>query len=196
VYPNPSFDPNAEGQTNMNWIVGNLFRSAAGTESVLFESGYQLHLIGNSFESNDANTTLQINGMFQVVIDGNYFEGNKGDFLMHFANSRHSPAGHGNYIVRLQNNLYNLQRGSGPIYNNFVFKLDPDSPNPGFLRGTAVFMGYETGTHFTHFDQTVADLTEPAVAAVCNASHVGIYLAINGPFYIADYKGIETNGCK
>ena len=191
--------PDAEGQTNANWIVGNLFRSAQGSESVLFESGVQLHIIGNDFESNDADTTLRIHGMFQVVVDGNYFEGNKGDALMHFANSRHSQSGSGNYIVRLQNNYYNMQRcgdvGCTSIYNNLVFKLDGNSSG-GRPSVTAVYMGYETGTHFTHTDSTTADLTDPALAALCSGSGRGIYLSITGPFYIPDYKGSETNGCK
>jgi hypothetical protein len=194
-----SVDPVNEGQSNANWVVGNLFRSAQGTESVLFESGVQLHLIGNDFEANDSDTTLEINGMFQAVIQGNYFEGNRGDALMHFANSRHSPSGSGNYIVRLDNNYYNMQRcasnGCQPIYNNFVFKLDGNSSG-GRLTVTTVYMGYETGTHFTHSDGTAADLTDPAVAAICNSSRMGIYLQITGPFYIPDYKGTETNGCK
>ncbi|MFL6450878.1 MAG: hypothetical protein ACJ746_24835 [Bryobacteraceae bacterium] len=36
-----SLYPDSEGLSNANWVVGNLFRSAQGSASVLFESGVQ-----------------------------------------------------------------------------------------------------------------------------------------------------------
>jgi hypothetical protein len=188
-----SIYPGVEEQTTANWVSKNLFAKARGSESVLFESGVQLHITDNQFENNGADTTLQINGMLQVVIDGNRFDGNRGDALMHFANSHHVSVLNGNNIVRSQNNYYDMQHCATvctPVYNKFIFLVDANSDN-GQLSRTLVFMGNETGRHFTHSDGTHADLTDPAIALACN-----VWLTIVGPFSIPDYQGTETSGCK
>ena len=143
-------------QNNANWVVGNLFRSAQGTESVLFESGAQLHIEGNDFEANNADTTLRIHGMYHVVIEGNWFEQNHGQAQMMFGNAQDT----GNYIVRLENNHYNLAGFGAPntcagnvVENNcYVFMYEPN-------KGTAthVYMGYETATNFSPVTELTAN---------------------------------------
>jgi hypothetical protein len=195
VYPADA--PGPEEQTNANWVIKNDFTNARGSESVLFEAGLQLHLVANKFKDNDADKTLQINGMLQVVLRRNRFDGNRGDYIMHFANSRHSglPDRNGNYLVRSEDNYYDMQRCDGcPAYNKYIFHIDMNMDN-GYLSRTHVYMGNESGKHFLHTDGTRSDLTDPAVAAACNGS-AGIYLSITGPFSFQDYTGTQTSGCR
>jgi hypothetical protein len=158
--------PNQSPESNANWIVGNQFSSAQGGESILIESGVQLHITGNRFEGNTASRTLRIHGMFQVVIEGNYFERNSGDAQMSFANANSI----GNYMVRLENNFYNLQ-GSG---NKFILEASG---------ATQFYMGYESGTMFP----PGAELIGGDLFAAC-------YLKITGPFRLNGYTGIQTGG--
>jgi len=156
--------------TNANWVVGNQFSSAKGTESVLFERGVQLHMIGNQFEGNEAATTVRIRGMFQVIIDGNYFERNSGAAQMTFDNTLTSDGAMGNYIVRLENNFYNLQ-GSG---NAYIVTASG---------ATQFYQGYEAGTEFP----ATAQLIPADLFAAC-------YLKITGPFRLNGYMGSQTSG--
>lgn len=156
--------------TNANWVVGNQFSSARGGQSVLFEQGAQLHILGNQFEANEADTTLTIKGMFQVVIEGNYFERNAGDAMMDFANGLNNQLG--NWIVRLENNFYNMQGQSLP--NKFIFLASG---------ATAVYMGYEAGTAFS----PAAELTR------CDLFNAG-YLKLVGPFRFNGYLGTQASG--
>lgn len=156
--------------TNANWLVGNQFSSARGSESVLFEQGAQLHITGNQFEGNEAATTLRINGMFQVVVEGNYFERNAGLAVMEFANGLNNQLG--NWIVRLENNIYNMAGNGTPT--KFIFLA---------LGATAVYMGYEAGTAFA----PDAELTSLELFNAC-------YLCVRGPFRFNGYLGIQAGG--
>jgi hypothetical protein len=167
-------DPGVD--SNANWIVGNHFSSAIGSESVLFDQGVQLHIVGNRFEGNEADTTLRIRGMFQVLIEGNWFERNHGEAQMMFSNA--TTAARGNYIVRLENNYYNMQgfgapnvcKGSASEGNCFVFEFEP-----GRSTATHVFMGYDTGAYFS----PTADLTANE-------------LTITAPLCLQNYQGNQA----
>jgi hypothetical protein len=190
IYSVPPSSSTGAQVTNQNWIAYNQFFHATGPESIRFEQGAQLHIVGNQFELNDAEATLQINGMFHVVIEGNYFEANAGDALMHFANSSDNQIG--NYIVRLENNFYNVERKCTPdskprceqtIHNNFIFLVDSGA--------TEVHMGYETGTAFKHAsDGTRTELTSEALFKEPTAC----YLTIRGPIQLKGYDGNQTQG--
>jgi hypothetical protein len=156
--------------TNANWVVGNQFSSARGGQALLFEQGAQLHIVGNQFEGNQADATLRINGMFQVVIEGNYFERNAGAAQMEFANGLNNQLG--NWIVRLENNFYNMQGNGTP--NKYIFLASG---------ATAVYMGYEAGTAFS----PCAELTS------CELFNAG-YLKLTGPFRFNGYLGTQTSG--
>jgi hypothetical protein len=156
--------------TNANWLVGNQFSSAKGSESVWFERGVQLHVIGNQFEGNEASTTLRVNGMFQVIIEGNYFERNSGLAQMTFGNTATSDGPMGNYIVRLENNFYNLQ-GAG---NTFIANASG---------ATRLYMGFESGTQFP----PDAQIVPPQLFDLC-------YLKVTGPFRLNGYNGPQTGG--
>jgi hypothetical protein len=188
-----------EGATTQVRIENNSFTNAKGSESVFIESGTQLHIVGNQFQDNDTDTTLQINGMNLVVIDGNRFDGNRGEYLMHFARSRHTGqlpvpgdcgsqvciAFNGNYIVRLQNNYYDMEG------NNFIFTIDPNSDD--LMRSANhVYIGNESGTHFTH-GSTAADLTDPVIALHCSPAEV--YLSTTGSFNFSGYRAKSPNCC-
>lgn len=155
---------------NANWLVGNQFSSARGGESVLFEQGAQLHITGNQFEGNEASTTLRINGMFQVVIEGNYFERNAGLAVMEFANGLNNQLG--NWIVRLENNFYNMAGNGTPT--KFIFLASG---------ATAVYLGYEAGTAFA----PDAELTSAELFNAC-------YLRVRGPFRFNGYLGAQAGG--
>ncbi len=156
--------------TNANWLIGNQFSSARGGESVLFEQGAQLHITGNQFEGNEAATTVRINGMFQVVIEGNYFERNAGLAMMEFANGLDNQLG--NWIVRLENNFYNMAGNSTPT--KFIFLASG---------ATAVYMCFEAGTAFA----PDAELTSAELFNAC-------YLRVRGPFRLNGYLGIQAGG--
>jgi hypothetical protein len=158
--------PDQNPESNANWIVGNQFSSARGGESVLIESGVQLHLAGNIFEGNQADRTVRLHGMFQVVIEGNYFERNSGAAQMSFGNANSI----GNYIVRLENNFYNMQ-GSG---NQFILEASG---------ATQFYMGYEAGTLFP-----------PTVELLSDDLFAACYLKITGPFHLNGYMGSQTSG--
>ena len=137
---------------------------------MLFERGVQLHVIGNQFEGNEAATTVRVNGMFQVIVEGNYFERNSGAAQMTFANTTTSDGPMGNYIVRLENNFYNLQ-GSN---NAFIATASG---------ATQFYMGYEAGTQFP----PTAQLIPGDLFAAC-------YLKVTGPFRLNGYAGTQTGG--
>jgi len=163
--------PGGQLQTNANFIVGNGFGYAKGSESLLFEAGVKLHILDNTFQNNDVDTTLRINGMFQVIIEGNYFEANTGAAQMTFANGLTPDGPIGNYVVRLENNYYNMQG------NKYVFAASG---------ATQVFMGYETGSFFS----PTAELTSVDIFQAC-------YLRITSPvqaFRLNGYMGKEIVG--
>lgn len=199
VFPDGSKVHLGEGLTTAVRVLNNSFTRAKGSESVLVESGAQLQVGGNDFRENDTDTTLQINGMSHVVIEGNRFEGNKGKYIMHFARARHRVSldgefTFGNHVVRARNNFYDMQR------HDFIFTIDANSDDH-IVSGAHVFMGDESGVHFTHSDGTAADLTDPVIAACYNTDptspsyHLQIYLSIVGPFKIPDYKAKNPNCC-
>jgi hypothetical protein len=64
-----------------------------------------------------------------------------------------------------------------------------------YLTHTFIWMGNESGLHFTHTDGSTAELTDPPVAAACNGEGTPIYLTITGPFKIPDYRGTQTTNC-
>jgi hypothetical protein len=170
-------------ETNANWIEGNHFSQATGTESVLFENGGKVHFVGNDFQGNAAQTTIRIHGMFQVVIEGNYFEQNAGAAQMTFGNSVFLL---GNYIVRLENNFYHMGGYPGGPPTKFVFDVETSGTHRSFPGQTQVFMGYEAGSFFA----PTADLTSAGVFLSC-------YLWITGPsraFHLNGYAGLQTAG--
>ena len=84
-------------------------------------------------------------------------------------------------------------RGCVPIYNNYIFHIDRNDDG-GQVGKIQVFMGDESGTGFTHSNGTHADLTDPAVAAVCDGRNRR-YLSIVAPLHLAGYSGAEIRGC-
>jgi hypothetical protein len=103
--------------------------------------------------------------MLNVIIQGNYFELNTGQAQMEFADAHRIPLY--NYIVRLENNYYNMSGG-----NSFVFAASGHNH---------VYMGYETGT------APKVELTNPDTFDGCQ-------LRITGPLQFFGYKGKQASG--
>jgi hypothetical protein len=187
IYSVPQSPLPGAALTNQNWIVNNRFFHAYGSESVRFEQGVQLHITGNQFEKIHAATTLQINGLFQVVIEGNYFESNAGKYIMQFDNSPDNQIG--NYIVRLENNYYNMDN----VIDNFIFRATNAA---GRLSATTVYMSYETGTRFRHSNNTRAEVTDQALIDLPGTRSgpgpndvVPCILFVRSPLWFNDYSG-------
>jgi hypothetical protein len=109
-------------------------------------------------------------GSVPAVIEGNYFKRDAGDAMMDFANGLNHQLG--NWIVRLENNFYNMRGQGAP--NKFIFQAS---------RATVVYLGYGAGTAFS----PAAELTR------CDLFGAG-HLKIVGPFRLNGYMGAQANG--
>ena len=58
---------------------------------------------------------------------------------------------------------------------------------------THVYMGYETGTNFTHTDETLAEVTTELTTLGLFRSK-DCNLVIRGPFFFIGYTGMQTSG--
>ncbi len=190
IYSVPQSPPPGTPLTNQNWIANNRFFHANGPESIRFEQGVQLQISGNQFEKIHAATTLQINGLFQVAIEGNYFESNAGRYIMQFDNSPDNQIG--NYIVRLENNYYNMDN----VIDNFIFKVTNAA---GRLSATTVYMSYETGSRFRHSsNNSRADVTDQVLVDLPGTRSgpgpndvVPCILFVRSPLWFNDYAGTQ-----
>ena len=157
---------NAGGpRMNQNRLEGNVFANARGSEAVRFDQGAHLYATRNVFRANVTTTTIHISGMSQVLIRGNVFEANSGHALVKLVNDATTGETVGNWIVRLDGNVYTLDPAMGVMVT--------------VGGATNVFMSGEKGSGFGEN----TELTDrPDV------------LRVTGPVCFSGYRGGQDGG--